>query len=81
MITIETLTTFFGWSLAFNFGLLVLTAIFVVLMRDWASKLHGRMFKLDEQDISRSYFQFLAQYKLAILVFNVAPYAALKMMG
>ena len=80
MDSIETLTTFFGWSVLINMGLLALLTILVVLMRGWASGLHARMFGLSDDDISRSYFQFLAQYKVAIFIFSIAPYAALKVM-
>ncbi len=36
---------------------------------------------MEEADLSKAYFQYLAQYKIATLVFNVAPYIALKIMG
>ena len=39
------------------------------------------LFNLDESDISRAYFQYLAQYKIAIIVFNIVPYFALWIMS
>ncbi len=39
------------------------------------------MFGLDEKDLNRAYFQYLAQFKILIIVFNVTPYIALKLMG
>jgi hypothetical protein len=41
-------------------------------------RLHAKMFGLSEEDLSRAYFQYLAQYKIAIFVFNLAPYLALR---
>lgn len=38
------------------------------------------MFGLSQDDLSRAYFQYLAQYKIAIFVLNIAPYLALKAM-
>ncbi|WP_372716876.1 DUF6868 family protein [Immundisolibacter sp.] len=81
MNSIETLTTFLGWSTVINFGVLAVAAILLILMRGPISKLHARMFSLDEAELSRAYFQYLAQYKIAIFVFNLAPYIALKIMA
>jgi hypothetical protein len=38
------------------------------------------MFGLDDTDLSRAYFQYLAQYKILIFVFNLMPYLALRIM-
>ena len=81
MSSIETLTVFFGWCSAINIGLLILASIFLALMRGWATKIHGGMFGLGEADLVRQYFQYLAQYKIAIIVFNLVPYIALKIMA
>ncbi len=78
MNTLETLRAFFGWCSAINIGLLILSTILMLALRGWASRIHARMFNLGESDISRAYFQFLALYKLAILVFNLVPYFALR---
>ena len=44
-------------------------------------RLHGRMLGLSEDDLSRAYFQYLAQYKIAVFVFNLAPYLALRIVA
>jgi hypothetical protein len=44
-------------------------------------QIHAKMFGLSESDLSRGYFQSLAQYKTAILIFNLAPYLALRIVG
>jgi hypothetical protein len=81
MNSIETLTTFFGWAAVINLGILALSTIFVVLLRDWTLRIHAGIFGLNEDDLLRSYFQYLAQYKLAIFVFNLAPYFALRIIA
>ena len=45
------------------------------------TKIHGSMFGLEEVEISRQYFQYLAQFKIAVLVFNLVPYIALRIMA
>ncbi|MFW2371951.1 MAG: DUF6868 family protein [Gammaproteobacteria bacterium] len=80
MITIEVVSEFLGWSTVINFGVLVIITITLVLMRNSISKIHARMFGLSDTDISRAYFQYLAQYKIAVFIFNLIPYIALKIM-
>ncbi len=81
MNSLETLTVFLGWCTAINIGVLVVASIFVTLMRGAAVKTHSKMFGFDEVELSRQYFQYLGQYKIAIFVLNLIPYIALKIMG
>ena len=81
MNTIEAMREFFGWCSVINIGILILAMIKLVLFRGLISSIHAKMFNLDESDLSRAYLQFLAQYKIAILVFSIIPYFALRIMS
>jgi len=81
MNTIEAMREFLGWCSIINIVLLIFSAIFMVLLRGPISRIHAKMFNLNESDLSRAYFQYLAQYKIAIIVFTIVPYFALKFMG
>jgi hypothetical protein len=81
MNTIETIRTFLGWSSVINIGLLMFSSIFVVAFRGAALRIHAKMFDLDEKYLAQAYFQYLAQYKIAIIVLNIVPYFALCIMG
>ena len=81
MIASEALTGLLGWCTVINFGVLLVTSAMLILARGSMSRTHGKMFGLDETDLARAYFQYLAQYKIAVLVFNLAPYLALKLMS
>jgi len=81
MNTIEAMREFFGWCSVINIGLLMLSSILIIAIRGIASRIHSKMFDLDESDVRRAYFQYLGQYKIAIIVFNIVPYFALKVMG
>ena len=80
MFTVSTLTELLGWSSIINICMLIAASLAVMLMRDSMIKLHRKMFGLDTTDLTRAYFQYIAQYKIAILVFNIVPYIALKIM-
>lgn len=81
MITIETLTIFLGWCTVINMALLLLSTVLSMLLYKTVVRLHGRMFHLEPADISRELYHFLGQYKMAILMLNLVPYIALKLMA
>lgn len=81
MDSIETLTTFFGWCTVLNIGFLAVGSIKIMAMRDSMARIHSRMFKVSEDDLPRIYFQWLAGYKSATFMLNLAPYVALKLMA
>jgi len=81
MFTMSTLTEFLGWTSVVNICILIIASLAVMLMRESMTKLHRKMFGLDTADLSRAYFQYIAQYKIAIFVFNLVPYVSLKIMG
>lgn len=81
MNSLETLTAFFGWCTAINIGLLMVATLVLGIIRGSISQIHAKLFNLNEVDLSRAYFQYLAQYKIAILVLNLVPYIALKIVA
>lgn len=80
-MAIETLTTFLGWCLIINVGLLLFSALMIMFASKKISNIHSRMFGLEAADLRLSYFQYLGHYKIAILVFNLVPYIALKILA
>jgi hypothetical protein len=80
-MTLATLTELFGWMSVINVGLLVCTSALLVPLQGFVGRIHARMFKLEEQDLKKAYFQYLAQFKIVVIVFNLAPYLALKIMS
>ena len=80
MISIDTLREFLGWCTVINIVILLIATIFIAFARDTITKIHSKLFKLSDVDLSHAYFQFLGQYKLAIYVFNLVPYIAVRIM-
>jgi len=81
MNEIEFFTIFFGWCSVINISLLVLSTISLILMREPILRIHSKLFKLDQSSLPAIYFQYLAGYKIAILIFNLVPYIALKVIN
>lgn len=78
-MTYETLTAVFGWMTLVSFGLLALTTGAMMVMRDWATGIHARMFDMDAGDVRKAWYGFLAQWKVLTIVFALAPYLALRL--
>jgi len=81
MNTIEVMREFLGWCSVINIGLLMFSVIFVVSLRCPISRIHAKMFNLDESNLSYAYFKYLAQYKIIVIVFNIVPYFALRIIN
>ncbi|RLA78296.1 MAG: hypothetical protein DRG78_15495 [Epsilonproteobacteria bacterium] len=81
MLTIEIITEFLGWCSVINIVILALSAIFIIVFNDTTIKIHSKLFNLDKIYLQQSYFKYLAQYKIIIIIFNIVPYFALKIIG
>ena len=81
MITLSQLTELLGWASIINIAFLTLTTLSIILMREKISSIHSKMFGINKEDLSKIYFNYLANYKILSLVFCVAPYVSLKIMG
>ncbi len=80
-MTVESLTELLGWASIVNIAILLFSTLLLIAMRGAVTNLHSKLFGLDEKDLGRAYFQYLAQYKIAIIMLNITPYIALKIMG
>ena len=76
MVTIEFVREFLGWCALLNLGMLTFASIVIMLFRARIIRIHQQFIELDERDLNRAYFQYLAQYKIATIVLCVIPYLA-----
>ena len=79
-MTLDQLTTFFGWMSVLNIAFLLLATIGLSVLRPVAVTLHSAFFNLEEDALNRAYFSYLANLKILTLVLCVAPWLALKLM-
>ena len=81
MISLHELTVFLGWCTAINLGILLFSTLMTTLTKSFAANLHSRLFQLDSASLPKMYFEYLGNYKILIIVFNLVPYLALRIMG
>ena len=78
MLTHEVLIDFLACSTIINVGLLILMGIAITLLRKPISKIHTMFSGVEANELYKSYFNYLAFYKILIIIFNVVPYIALR---
>ena len=81
MIEMNTLTIFLGWCSVINIGVLLFSTMMLILMKGSISRIHSKLFNVRQDDLVPIYFQYLGSYKIAIFIFNLVPYIALKVMA
>lgn len=81
IITVHELTVFLGWCTAINMAILMISTLMTTLTKRFSMNLHSTLFKVDQASLPKLYFEYLGYYKVLIIVFNLVPYIALRIMG
>ncbi len=81
MVELANLTAFFGWCTVINGLMLILATTALVFAGDSVARIHSRMFGMDAGELPKLYFDYLGRLKTLILVFNLVPYFALKIIA
>ncbi len=77
-MTVEIVRDVLGWCSLINLALLLWWFLFFMLAHDWTYNLHGKWFKLSVEKFDAIHYTLMGFYKLSILLFNIIPYLALR---
>lgn len=77
-MSIETLQTFLGWNLIIHTGMLLIVVLMLTLARSFMIKMHQSMFALSDEQLLRVYFNFIAAYKILVIIFVLVPYVVIR---
>ncbi|WP_335338148.1 DUF6868 family protein [Colwellia sp. MT41] len=77
---INEITTFLGWCTALNVCFLAFAAIFLFLFNGFTINIHSKLTGVSVAELPTLYFSYMANYKIAVIIFNLVPYLALKLM-
>lgn len=76
-MTSEKLSDFLLFCLCINYGVLLLWFLAFAMDRNRLFRLHRRWFQLSEPHFNAIHYAAMGIYKIAILIFNLAPWLAL----
>ncbi|MGK0297404.1 MAG: hypothetical protein ACI9XC_001007 [Gammaproteobacteria bacterium] len=76
-MNVDQLTELFKWMAIINIGLLLLSTVLIMLLKNYICKIHAKLFGIDEDKIPIVVYGYLGIYKIMIIVLNIVPYIAL----
>ncbi|UCG09106.1 MAG: hypothetical protein JSV83_10815 [Desulfobacterales bacterium] len=80
-MTIEVIRDVLAWCALINLGLLVWWLLFFTLAHDWTYRYHRKWFNLSVDSFDAIHYAGMALFKIGILMFNLVPYFALRIIG
>jgi hypothetical protein len=69
------------WCTVINYGVLIWWFLAFTLAHDWLRRLHNRWFRLSAEQFDAIHYGGMAIYKIGVLLFNLVPYIALRIVG
>ncbi len=80
-MTVETIRDVLAWCTVINVAVLLLWFLFFSRAHDWTYGLHAKWFALPVEKFDAIHYAGMAFFKLSIILFNLAPYLALRIVG
>ena len=75
---LETLRKVLGWSAVINYIIIIICFGAFAGAHDWLRGMHTTWFKLSPEQFDSLNYLGMSIYKIGVLLFNVAPYLALR---
>ena len=80
-MALEEVRAFLGWCTLINWGFLLVWWIMIAQAHDWLHGVHSKWFKISGERFDEIHYQTIGLYKMGIILFNLAPYLALRIVG
>lgn len=80
-MTIETIRDVLAWCSVINVGILLFWLLWLQLAHDFIYRIHKKWFKLSEEKFDDIHYALMGLFKIGIILFNIVPYFALRIVG
>ena len=77
-MTVELIMAVLGWCTLINLGLLIWWFVFLAVAHDWTRELHTKWFKIPPEQFDAIHYSLMGIFKMGVIVFNLVPYLALR---
>ena len=80
-MTVEIIRDFLGWCSVINVGLLLWWFAWFILAHDFMYRIHAKWFKVSVETFDDVNYALMGFFKISIILFNIVPYLALRIVG
>ena len=80
-MTLETVRDVFAWCTVINSGLFLFWFLCFRLGRGWIHRYHGKWFHISADKFDAIHYGSMIVFKSGIILFNLVPYLALRIVG
>ena len=80
-MTLEIVRSGLAWCLVINMGLLIWWFLFFAAAHDWMYRMHTKWFKISVDGFDSMNYAGMGLFKLGIVLLNLVPYLALRIVG
>ena len=80
-MSLELARNFLLWSTVINYAILLVWFHVFMLAHDWLRHLHGKWFRLSDEQFDALHYAGMSIYKIQILLFNLTPFLVLTVLG
>ena len=80
-MSMEAVSAFLGWCTIINVGIFIWWFLFVTLAHDFTYRCHRKLVNISVETFDAIHYGGMAVFKFGVLLFNLVPYLALKIVG
>ena len=81
MVDIPILQQFFMWCTILNFGILIITSLFLAVAGDFVYWIQSKFFTISREAFDTVVYSWIALYKIVVIAFSLVPWLALEIIG
>jgi len=80
-MALEMIRDALAWCIVINWVFLLWWFLFITLAHDWMYGFHSKWFKISTESFDAVHYAGMALFKIGIILFNLVPYLALRIVG
>lgn len=77
-MTLITIRSMLAWCTVINMGLLIWWFLIFFFAHDWVYRFHSKWYQIPQDRFDAIHYAGIAFFKILILMFNLVPYLALR---
>ncbi len=77
-MTLITIRSMLAWCTVINMGLLIWWFLIFFFAHDWVYRFHSKWYQIPQDRFDAIHYAGMAFFKILILMFNLVPYLALR---